>query len=167
MRNKNIPEVVTLLDLIAVSDWKDIYRVLMGHYPIGNKELEKHAFNVIKKYKKQPPRLKNEQIQITLALPYFDEKYLVPKDDRTGDWYHIATNKYSLSFRPWLEIANIPIAYKTIASYSMNEIVAHILWEITFYGDEQQMKETAEETNKSMKECIKELKEKEKQEKKK
>ncbi len=159
MKNTNIPKIVTLLDLIKIVEWSDIIRILLAHYPQGNKELEKHAFNIISRIKKIPNKFKTEFIHINLILPFLpSEKYLTAKEDRTHNHYSVSTNKFSLSFRPWIDVANMPIAYKTLTSYSIEDIVAHILWEITFYGDEEKMKQIAEETNKSMEECIKQLK---------
>ncbi len=54
-------------------------------------------------------------------------------------WYAIATNKYSLSFRNWDDIANIPISEFTFKEYPAHKILAHLIYEISWYGMEDSM----------------------------
>ena len=121
---------MTILDIIKITKWKDVRQSLMYFYDykLKNKNLVgfKKVFDEIKIYKKGKPDLKNEMIEIGVGR-YKGEK----------DWYSIATNKYSLSFRKWRKLVNIPISNKTLEHHTNQDILAHFIWEITYNGFSQ------------------------------
>jgi len=75
--------------------------------------------------------------------------------------YNCNDNKHSkefaAGFTPWSKIIDTPIINKT--KYSLERVVAEILWEITFYGfSEQKVKSTVSKLYKSLDKSIKEVK---------
>lgn len=50
---------------------------------------------------------------------------------------------YALDFTPWSEWLTFKIHSKTVSTYSHDEIVAHCLWEMTYYGNEVQTRTVA------------------------
>ena len=83
-----------------------------------------------------------EKIRINCWSDFLDEE--IPQ------YYGIATNKYSLMFRRWAELANIKIENATLDNNLREEIVAHFLWEITYSGyHESKIQRTAAKLNKA------------------
>ena len=123
-----------LLDIIQHTTWKQVKRALEYHYPKDTNDYKK-LYSQLKKYPRIKQRNKGEYIQIR-ANQFYDT------EDR---WISIHTNKYSMSFRPWKELANVPIEKETLERILVEEIVAHFIWEITFYGSESEMNKTYKE----------------------
>ena len=58
-------------------------------------------------------------------------------DDYDGQLYHSVTNDvtpYALEFTDWSEWLGMNISDLTLSSYSEREIIAHCLYEMTFFG---------------------------------
>jgi len=72
-------------------------------------------------------------------------------------FYVIQTNKYSLSFRKWNELANIPFDENTLRRYTPEELIAHFLKEITWYGNEKKSIKLGKKLNKQVIKIKKEL----------
>ena len=130
---------MNIINIIKLVEWKDIKKSLMYHYNYGcrNKNLlgYEKVFNIVKKYKKSKPEYPDEVIKISACY-----------EEETNSWYDIYTNKYSLSFRSWKKLANIPISKETLDHYIYEDIIAHFLWEITYNGfTEEKMKKEREE----------------------
>lgn len=132
---------ITMRDIAQTAQWQDVDRAMKYFYPndIGN---YKKVFEFIKKTKKKAPKEKMEYIDISTQ-----GSILKPEDI----YYRTSTNRYSLSFRAWNEVSNIPIEMSTLDHYMPAEILAHFIWEITFYGNEKQMNAKAKELAKAAK----------------
>lgn len=133
---------MNIIDITKLIEWKDIKKSLMYHYNYGcrNKNLTGYekVFNIVKKYgkyKELNPDCEGEKIEIKACY-----------EEELGGWYSIATNKYSLSFRSWKKLANIPISEETLDHCTYKDIIALFLWEITYNGfTEKEMKKEKKE----------------------
>jgi len=138
---------MTILDILKQTKWTDIKKAIKYFYP-DDKNNYKQIYIELKRKQKQQHFRKDEQIKLIFV-----------RENIIGDsFYAISTNKYSLSFRLWSELVNIPISKTTLQHYSNEDIIAHFIWEITFYGTEKNMMSIANELD----EYVKEFKNKQK-----
>ena len=147
--------MITILDIIKELKWKDVKRAIKYYYPWDKSNYET-LFYDLQKFKKQTPKNK-EVIEI---FCYKDEKFCLKEKNPIAcmiedDYYSIATNKYSMMFRKWQELVNIPISEETLKHYKFQDIVAHFIYEITFCGDEKETQKVANQVLKDSKEAIK------------
>src|SRR4051812_32807604 len=133
MKKKTI-EIATVREIAQVCDFKDVIRALEYHYRDYPRLRGKYGKMVFNRFKNAPKRKHRDSIE-RIILRYAIFITLDKKDERDA-YYSVSTNKFSLSFRLWNEIANIPIAHETLKSYSFEEILAHLIWEVTWYGNE-------------------------------
>ncbi len=149
-------KIFTIRDIVKIVEWKDVKKAYLYYY--GKRGLNglEGIFELIKTFRKQKPKDKNEFIEVIVGgFPGFE-----PEEDRG---YSVHTTKYSLSFRKWRELVNIPIQKETIRRYKLCEIICHFLWEITFYGyDEQEIGKKGKEIFGRYKEAVKDIKSKKK-----
>jgi len=147
----------TIRDIVKLTEWKDVKKAYLYYY--GKKGLKglDIIFESIKTFRKQKPKDKNELIEVMVGGWAGNE----PEEDRGYGVHTVMKNKdagYSLSFRKWREITNIPIQQETIRRYKFHEIICHFLWEITFYGyDEKEIGKTGKEIFGRYKEAVKDL----------
>ena len=123
-----------IIDLVKLVDWKYVDEALGYFYPKFKNKL-KPVFEYLKTVKSKRQKDPGERIQVICG-----GFWLYENEDKffDKDWsYSIATNKYSLSFCKWAEAANILIESETLKRNLPEEIVAHFLWEITYYGNEK------------------------------
>lgn len=144
---KNLFEsLITMRDLAKVCKWEKVYESMLYHYPDQMKRLRsvkayKALFYNIPTWKPWRKRKDPEEhIRVRACGEGYGETLQQLYDEDI--YYSINTNKYSLSFRPWVELASLPIEPETLKRYTFDDIMAHFLWEITFYGNEKQMKKT-------------------------
>ncbi len=138
--------MTTIREISKLTNWKDIKKALKYHYPEDKNNYEE-VFYSVQKMRKRKPKHDEEEVEICVG------KYPVPEgwnfniEDR---YYSIHTNQYSFSFRPWKELANIPINEATLFNNMFAEIMAHFLWEITYHGSEIQSKAKGKEIFKTV-----------------
>lgn len=133
MENTNL----TIRDIAIMTEWKSVKRSFKYYYSKYSKMLPilEVIFEDIKNYKKRKQKEPDEEIELKVGGIISDP------EDR---FYCMNTTKYSLSFRKWRELANIRIQEETLRRYEFQEILAHFLWEITFYGfDEKEISKKA------------------------
>lgn len=128
---------ITIIDLARAVEWKDVKRTIKYHYPDDKNNYEK-LFEEIKRYKKRK-QYNKEFITVSVC------GMVDVLEEAEDNYYSIQTDKFSLSFRSWKVLARMPIAQNTLDHYLYEDILAHFIWEITFYGDEEKMEKTAEE----------------------
>lgn len=144
---------ISVLDIIKELKWVDVKRAIKYFYPTDKNNYEK-LFYDLQKYKKQPAKRNDEVIKITcfkLSEYALKQKNPIREMLEMDDYYSISTNKYSMSFRPWKELINIPIEEATLNHYKFADIAAMFIWEITYYGNEKEMKKTGKEIFKTVK----------------
>jgi hypothetical protein len=139
MDKKEKREIENIIDIAKLNKWGEVKRAIRYFYP-EDKNNYKDLFLKIKEWK--PVELKNPDEVLTLYVSGRDTNW-TSKDE----FYGISTNQYSLSFRDWIEVASIPIEDKTLENHLTRDILAHFIWEITYYGDEKEMKKTAKRIN--------------------
>ena len=128
---------ITIIDLARAVEWKDVKRAIKYYYPNDKNNYEK-LFEEIKKYRKRKQHNK-EFITVSVC------EMVNMLEEAEDNCYSIQTNKFSLSFRSWKVLARMSIAQDTLDHYLYKDILAHFIWEITFYGNEEKMNETAKE----------------------
>lgn len=140
---------LTIQDLIPIVEFSDVMESMKFiHHNHGCKGNYRGLIKDLVSRKRIPHKDPKEFIVIKLIG--FNELKKDP-DDR---FYSMMTNKYSMSLRDWNELVNIPISHDTLKHYRAEEIVAMFLWEITFYGNERQMKKKG----KDLKEAVDDIK---------
>lgn len=149
---KYIKEEPTILELLPYVEWKKVKLALQYYYPdlkVGSNY--KSIFEGLKTFKKRKHKDTDEKLEIDAVNDaiYYEDK------DMWGEWYSIATNKFGLSFRKWQELANIPLSKETIKHYTFTNIFAHFIWEITWYGNEEESLKKGKELKKRVKEIEK------------
>ena len=146
---------LTIRDLIPYIKWKEVKHALKYHYPTDHNNYEKLFYQLgkIPKVRVKP----NEFLKVyggkDLNIPFYAEhpervqKFLNDVKegmDDTGYGIHMIKQDdidnilWSISFIPWKKLANMPISHDTLCHYSFEDIIAHFLCEITFYGNEKQ-----------------------------
>lgn len=156
----NIPR--TMRDLSRLVQLADVKRALQFHYP-DQKGLRKKADDVlfkIKTCKKMTPEKAGKLTIRCVGLSPF----VSTKDDMYDAGYSISDVRrkmpWSLSFRSWTELSNIPIEKETLMRYTMEEILAHFIWEITWYGSERDSLEMGKKIMSDADKAIEEIKKK-------
>lgn len=131
---------MTVKELAQKTKWSEVRRAIKYHYPTDKNDYTE-VFEWLKTARKGKIE-SGEVIEIYCAGDILDE----------GErYYGIHTKKptdpayWSLSFRSWNELAHLPIAEETIQNNTNAEILAHFIWEITYYGNRKQMRDTAKE----------------------
>ena len=127
---------LTIKDLLEWVTIKEVKRAYDYHYA----DYANNCAITIRQLKAMSRRKhENKGEKLELTNGYWPDMFSRTMKEVVEDrYYHMATNKFGLSFRRWAEIASIPISHKTINHYSFEEIVAHFIWEIRFYGSEKQ-----------------------------
>jgi hypothetical protein len=118
---------ITPRELANIIDWSYVQKSLKYYYG-GNWSKSEEVFNLIKKTRKQ--KLKHNE-KLTIKIGGF-------RNEEDDEFYNTSTDKYSLSFRKWSEIVNIPISQETLSHFKYQEILAHLIYEMTWYGTEKQ-----------------------------
>jgi hypothetical protein len=155
----------TIRELANLVCWKDVDRAIKYFYPTDHSHYEK-LFKRIQKWPKCKTKA-GEYLVVSGGFPdpnteywkKYGQKYL--DDMKTGDekpYYGVSIKKdgdemsWSASFVKWKTIVNMPILMDTLMHYNPEEIVAHVIWEITFYGPEPEMNKHAKEVMSAVKE---------------
>lgn len=125
---------INIIDIAKLNEWKDVKRAIRYYYPEDKNNYE-GLFNDIQSWKRKKMQ-KGEVIEIRASGR-------LGNDWRGEDeFYTISTNRYSMSFRDWRELASIPISENTFQTLTTCDILAHFIWEITYYGTEEEAKKT-------------------------
>lgn len=138
---------VTMRDLAQVANTKRLREALQYYY--GRKWSQ--LLPVLKRLREAPKRKVDGTETIHIEVGGFpDERFTKPLKDR-WESYHIDTRKtgsderWSLSFRAWNTLSNLPISQETLDHYTLEEMLAHFIYEITWYGTEADMQKARKE----------------------
>ncbi len=135
---------LTIKDLVKIVKWKEVKKALKYHYPDDKNDYEE-LFESIKKRRKVNVK-DGEYIKISTEFKheFLESDYL---DIEDYNYYNVSLKikdeDYSVSFIPWSKMISYPIDRDTLYYNTLAEIVAHFIWEITFYGNEKEMKKKA------------------------
>ena len=140
-----------LFHLIRVTDWPDVERSLVQHYPDacelteGYRETYFHlrhlepvatAMRLCVRATFRPGLDEESFLEVigrngTLNRDLEDFKYLGKAEDSS---YASSEAEFALDLEPWTEWLGMEIDADTLAKYSPSDLVAHCLWEMTFCG---------------------------------
>jgi hypothetical protein len=139
-------------ELIQTTHWKNIQRALLEAYPDLDIAGYKHVFTQLRTLE---PVENTMRIRLTWIEPknLGDERYVdvngtdgtrfkdleksstfVTASQQSTDEHEVA---FGLDFKPWNEWLGMNIEPDSLEQFSDEEIVAHCLWEMTFYGFDQ------------------------------
>ena len=151
--------MTTIKDLCQLVTFEDVQRAVNYHYPIDDNDYSLCFMQLSNAVWDDPP-LKDEEI--ILDVSRYDWQVVAEEENidlDNDEYYSIHTldgkEEYAVSFRSWDELANIPISEEALRNNTYEEIVAHFIWEITFYGSEEQSKCISN----SLQQTVKEIKE--------
>lgn len=145
--------IFTIRDICQFVKWKDVKRAIKYHYPTDKNDYEELFYSLPKRKIVKVPR--GEVLTISGGLycaekeklEKFDIEYLERlKSEDEQLYYSIYIKKegeeyrYSCSFVAWDYMTSLPIYVETLRDFTFIDIIAHFIWEITFYGNEKQMK---------------------------
>lgn len=137
----------TVREMIKDLKWSDVKRAIKYFYPKDKNNYEP-VFYFLQKVRKNKQKYEGEEIELEAHYDIFGEQ---------GDaYYSIATNQYSMSLRKWSELASIKISEATLSHYVPKDIVAHFIWEITFYGNQNDIVKLKKEMDETVKKIHKE-----------
>lgn len=148
---------MNIIDISQIIKWREVKRALKYHYK-GDKNNYEPVFLGIQQYKprKLPDKCELEIYSINdpwdgkLPLECYYYIRLFNPEDAEGI-------PYSLSFQPWKLLASYPIKKETLHHYTYPDIIAHFIWEITFFGNEKQMRVKGRSMFKLTNKAIKEI----------
>jgi len=141
---------MTIQQIIKDVKWKEVERSLSYFYPDMNTKKYKKVFTYLCSVKKRKQKDVDEELKINTCGGEDNVKI-------DNIYYHTHTNKYSLSFRRWAEVSNLNISKDTLDHYKREEIIAHFIYEITWYGMEDRMIKVGKELSASVKKAKKEI----------
>jgi len=123
-----------LKDLIKKYKWDDIFPVYIELYPDMKKSINsyKKVFNTL--YSLKPA---NSKWSIVIEDCYDEEekKHYAHVTGKNPDPNKKET--YSLCLMDWPEWLGMNISYKALRRYPKLEIIAHCLWEMTYFGNQE------------------------------
>jgi len=123
---------MTPIEIANIIPFKMVKKALSYHYPKANERTLKQyglIFKKVKNFKPEKQKHKGEFLDLGVA-----NEHIWGDGSDWSQWYSMATNKYSMSLRPWRELASIPFSKKMIETYKFEELMAHFLWELTWDG---------------------------------
>jgi len=159
-----------LKELLLTTEWKDIEESLVKNYADASKCIDCHekVFSSLPSLTPAPTELRicikevfdkdfddEPHTEVfgkdgTLNKELSDFKYMNEKPDSD---YANSEVEYAIEFVDWEEWLNMEIDKYTVQKYSNPDIVAHCLWEMTFFGyDKNSIQEQKDELDRRVKE---------------
>ncbi|GAB4580399.1 MAG: hypothetical protein Fur0022_31400 [Anaerolineales bacterium] len=132
-----------LHDLIQKHAWKDIETALVRLYPEHESELVGYQ-RVFETLRSLPPVLSSLKLLIQLVYSEHTREFDIevkgigPNQEDGG-----AGSIFALELRPWPKWLGMELEAKTLEEFSEFDIVAHCLYEMTFFGFTQEDIQTA------------------------
>ena len=143
-----------LRELVAKTDWNEVKSSLLQSYPSAEQTLEGYEC-VFDALLSLPPR--EAKVRICLSEVFregIDEEPFVDVAGKDGtlnkdlpDFRHFDKSRetefvnsetsFALDLTPWEEWLGMELDPSTVKAYSGPDIVAHCLWEMTFFGFDQ------------------------------
>ena len=143
-----------LKDLILVADWNDVKSSLLQAYPRSKESIRKFQ-SVFETLLSLKPRETNMGLYFKEIIPEgTDEEPYVEVFGKDGTLnsnlpdlrrfretaspeFANSETSFALELVPWDEWLGMELSPSTIQVYSCSEIIAHCLWEMTFFGFDQ------------------------------
>jgi len=120
--------------LVNKAKYKNVFNAIhKSHYSSGSHtgsqitEIDLAYFDVFNKLKKLPTK-DSSKLELHLEDAELDKEKYIAVNLYDGDEDQL----YALDFQPWSDLIDCEV--KSHAKLTDDEIVAHLLWEITFWG---------------------------------
>lgn len=131
-----------LLDLIQKHPWEEIQTALVRLYPDHESELEG--------YQTVYQKLKTLQVLPSDRLLHLELVYSEHSGEYQLEIKHLSPNKpgedagplLSLEFTPWAKWLGMEITAESLERFSAYDLIAHCLYEMTFFGFTQEASQT-------------------------
>jgi len=128
--------ILRVTDIVKQVEWKDVKKALRYFYPTDKNDYEQ-LFYKIQRFRSRDV---DPDDHLIVNIGGTDKGVDPFNGNITNGFYSTYTTKYSCSFRNPRELANLRISDETLSHYRFEEIIAHFLWEVTFFGDEARTK---------------------------
>ena len=135
---------MTPRDIAKGTSWEKVLVAYHYFYPKYGVKSAKKAYDTLRKARKS--KSDGQKIIVTCIREEWESKELT-----RDEYYSTFSDKYSLSFQPWNRIANMEIEPATYDKTADADLLAHLIWEMSFYGDEKEMKKEGEELKRRVK----------------
>ncbi len=121
-------------DLLAKFDDKAIIKQVIKLYPDQKKNMEGYV-RALDEIRNTQPKATDVSIVVSVVKAKDDPFY--EKGDK--DWVDICgvkgeEDRYAIGMTSWREWLSMPISEVSLKSFSELDILAHCLWEMTWYG---------------------------------
>ncbi|NHK30025.1 MAG: hypothetical protein FK730_01650 [Asgard group archaeon] len=126
-----------LKELVKKFDWNSLEKRMEELYPRMKENLSKFE-NVLDTLKKMDAQKPEENITIII------EDFSKEREGEEITWFEVTgfdpENEYyyGISMMPWEKWLGMEINPDSIKNYSLEDLLVHILWEITYYGFTQE-----------------------------
>jgi len=157
------PEEETLSprDVAKLVEWKEVLKSLRYNYPGFKWTSYDVVYDQIKNargIKRKDPDERLEVYATDCYTAYYPDDH--PFNDR--GYYGIHTidkdgKEWGISFRKWNQTMTMPFSTVTLKHYTFADMLAHYIYELTWYGPEKVMLEKAKEIDREVKKIEKEL----------
>ncbi|OQY36578.1 MAG: hypothetical protein B6229_09755 [Spirochaetaceae bacterium 4572_7] len=121
-----------LVELIAQTCWKDVRDSLLSNYPDSLDNIDTYS-KVYDGLLKLTPFLSKMMISISEEFnkDFDDEPYTSVSGKDISDNSNI---EYAIELVSWDEWLGMTLEDSSLKNYSHSDIIAHCIWEMTFYG---------------------------------
>lgn len=133
----------TLKDLVMETTFDDVAEVLVREYPedwkaCGRGRGFKKVFNELQE--KEPASSDGTKIIIEYVLREYDDHTELNESFHDVGGIDVTGERLALDYTPWAIWLGMEIHPRTLRDYTVPEIVAHCLWEMTFVSfDEREI----------------------------
>lgn len=149
-------------------EWKDVYLALKYYYSGYNWKGHEKAFYRIKDAPKKRPKA-GQRLEVygfnTFFIPdkEFESRYGIHiVEIKNIDHMTNRPKEWGMSFRDWDQLINTKFADYCFRRYTMVDLMAHFIYELTWYGDERTTVATGKGLLERVEKLDKEFKEKKK-----
>jgi len=144
---------MNLKEIIKSTKWDAVRKAFLRNYPDQLKSIDGYEM-VYKKLKSKTPTISNMELFCCRGEPIlkgdkpFHEVYGIDGTKREDG----ELERFSLSFTSWSKWLGSSLSESTLSNYTKEEIIAHCLFDMTFYGFfESKMKSARQELDNSVK----------------
>lgn len=144
--------IMKLKELISQSKWQDVAIAMVTEHPCQRKNLD--GFKIIfETLMMMEPSESEFRIRIERTPDILNPEYTYPDvfGVKEGD-----DKRWSMEFSPWAEWLGMVVCKETLEAFSVSQIVADCLYEMTFFGFTE---DTISQEKQKLEDSIKETKE--------
>ncbi len=136
-----------LKEIVERVKFNEVFNVIEEEYP-DQKDLRDNYFEEVYRELKRTKPGDSEKFYIYISK---EKENLLSDDSVYSEYYSVSAytegdpQSYSISFEPWEKWLDMEVEISPELDLKNKEIVAHCLWEMTFFGfDQGQIQETKE-----------------------